>query len=302
MPCYHPLRAYQSSAGAPVSFSAKGRPGDRRLELPCGQCVGCRLEHARQWSVRCMHEAKLHEWNSFITFTYDASHLPADLSLCHRHFQLFMKRLRKDHAVRYYMCGEYGELNSRPHYHAIVFGFYPTDRQYWSKSKAGYDVYTSAYVDRLWSCGACYVGDVTQESAGYCARYVLKKVSSDGAVREIFDPSTGEIVTRAHEYSRMSLKPGVGADFVKRFAGDVFPHDRVVVRGSEMRVPRYYDVLLDRISPLYLAENKAKRLAKADAAYDRLESENWSDRFTDLKRLKVHEVVKKASVRSLRRG
>ena len=111
MPCFHPLDAWQCLNGD-VVFTDNLARNDviRRLSLPCGRCVGCRLERSRQWAVRCMHEASMHMFNSFVTLTYDDDHLPEYNSLNYKHFQDFMKRLRKSHnGVRFYMCGEYGE-------------------------------------------------------------------------------------------------------------------------------------------------------------------------------------------------
>ena len=107
MPCFHPLDAWQGSNGD-VVFTDNLARNDviRRLALPCGRCVGCRLERSRQWAVRCMHEASMHMFNSFVTLTYDDDHLPEYNSLNYKHFQDFMKRLRKSHiGVRFYMCG-----------------------------------------------------------------------------------------------------------------------------------------------------------------------------------------------------
>ena len=131
MPCFHPLDAWQCSNGD-VVFTDNLARNDviRRLALPCGRCVGCRLERSRQWAVRCMHEASMHMFNSFVTLTYDDDHLPEYNSLNYKHFQDFMKRLRKSHnGVRFYMCGEYGEDFSRPHYHALLFNcFFLTEK------------------------------------------------------------------------------------------------------------------------------------------------------------------------------
>ena len=46
--------------------------------VPCGQCIGCRLDYCRQWATRCMLEAKDYPKGScwFVTFTYDDEHLP----------------------------------------------------------------------------------------------------------------------------------------------------------------------------------------------------------------------------------
>lgn len=302
MPCYHEIAAFQLKAGTPLFFGKIPPRGARRIHLPCGQCVGCRLEGARQWAVRCMHEAQMYEQNCFLTLTYDDDHLPQDGNLNHRDFQLFMKKFRRrGHNVRFFMGGEYGETNSRPHYHAIMFGWYPPDRKFWKKSGAGFKVYTSEYTDKIWGKGVVYIGDVSFESASYIARYTLKKVASDGKQREILDVTTGEIIKRNHEYGKMSLRPGIGAEWVKKFATDIYPHDGVRVRGTISKLPRYYDTLLSRVSPLYIAEIKAKRVEKADAAYDRLIKENWNDRFTDLKRPKVHEKVKLAAIKLLKR-
>ena len=66
VPCFHPLDAWQCSNGD-VVFTDNLARNDviRRLSLPCGRCVGCRLERSRQWAVRCMHEASMHMFNSF---------------------------------------------------------------------------------------------------------------------------------------------------------------------------------------------------------------------------------------------
>lgn len=41
------------------------------MHLPCGRCIGCKLERSKQWAIRLMHEAQLHEANSFLNLTYD---------------------------------------------------------------------------------------------------------------------------------------------------------------------------------------------------------------------------------------
>lgn len=309
MPCYRPLAGFQLGAGTPLFFGVR-KSGARHMLVPCGSCVGCRLERARQWALRCVHEAQLHAESCFLTLTYDDAHLPEDLSLDHTHFQLFFKRLRERRVVaeqranlRYFMCGEYGSLNGRPHYHALVFGFSPTDKVFFRRSDAGFNVYSSEWLNAVWSYGSVFVGDVSFESAGYIARYGLKKAGCDGKNDEILDVDTGMVFRRQPEYCRMSLKPGIGALWFAKFGGtDVCPHDRVVSNGVVGGVPRYYDKLLEQFSPLYLAENKAKRVARADAKYARLLAERPDLRFRDVRRLDVEEVVKVASIKSLRRS
>lgn len=274
------------------------------MELPCGQCIGCRLAYSREWAVRCVHESRLHAENCFLTLTYAPEFLPSDLSLRHRDFQLFFKRLRERVAPlkpRYYMCGEYGEGKigrpdlgcSRPHYHAAIFGFYPSDRVYFRKSEGGDKVYTSAYLDEVWQLGKVFLGDLTFESAAYIARYCLKKVGSDGKRREIVDVTTGEIVSRPHEYCEMSTNPAIGKEWFKRYRGDAFPRDYVVMRGQKVGVPRYYDKLLAVAEPEYAAAVKAARVLACDTP------ERFND--TSPARLRVQEVVKMAAIRSLKR-
>ena len=57
-----------------------------------------------------------------ITLTYAPRDDFADKILHPSHFQLFMKRLRRQgHKVRYLVAGEYGDLKGRAHFHAILF-------------------------------------------------------------------------------------------------------------------------------------------------------------------------------------
>ena len=87
MPCYSPLHGYRSKSVNPATgkrsivFSPSEGFTDFKLALPCGQCIGCRLERSRQWAMRCMHEASLYKNNCFITLTYAPEKLPPSGSL-----------------------------------------------------------------------------------------------------------------------------------------------------------------------------------------------------------------------------
>lgn len=251
MPCFHPMKAMRSSSGVVVLPSTATV---YNLLLPCNQCHGCRLERSRQWAIRCMHEASLHDDNCFVTLTYSPEHCPTDGGLHHKDFQRFMKRLRKYFApskVRFYMAGEYGGSHGRPHFHAILFGINFVDREPWQKSPSGSMLYRSPTLERLWPYGYSSIGDVTFESAAYVARYVMKKVTGDAAKKayEVLAIDTGEVIDRRPDYNAMSLKPGIGADWFKKYTSDVFPHDRVVTDGTPSKPPRYYDKLLKRVDP-----------------------------------------------------
>lgn len=271
MPCYHPLHGYKarrvsSSGKRAVVFNPKVGYKDLPASVPCGQCVGCRLERSRQWAMRIMHEASLSDDNVFVTLTYDDSHLPPFGSLEPRDFQLFMKRLRKsvEHRVRYFHCGEYGERTSRPHYHAIIFNHNFVDKSYFT-SRGGHPVYTSETLNALWKKGFCEIGSVTFESAAYVARYILKKVTGSELARreryEVVDPESGEIRMRHPEYATMSRNKGIGADWFEKYKDEVYPSDSVYVRGAVSKPPRYYDTLIE---PEMLEIIQAARRAKRD--------------------------------------
>lgn len=278
MPCYTPLSAYRSK-----EFTSTGKRGitfDRNsalssevLRLPCGQCIGCRLERSRQWAIRCMHEKRMHEYAYFITFTYSPDCLPQDMSLRKPDMQLFWKRLRKKYGrFRYYMCGEYGETNGRPHYHAIVYGITFPDMVFYKKSRDGSSLYVSERLDETWKLGMCVIGDVTFESAAYVARYIVDKRFGPTADEHYsFVDADGVIHARLPEYTDMSK--GIGKAWFEKYGAEAYQHDSVIMNGREIRPPRYYDKLQEVIDPARIEVLKRKRrrlalrLQKADKKF-----------------------------------
>lgn len=266
MPCFKPLHGYMSrtpSANGKFGIVFNVREGwvDRPMVIPCGQCIGCRLDKSLSWATRCLHEASLHEENCFITLTYNDEFCPIDGSLNKRDWQLFMKRLRKKFGgrkIRYFHCGEYGSQLDRPHYHACLFGFDFPDKVLWSFRK-GVRLYRSAILESLWthpglgcSLGFSTIGDVTFESAAYVARYCLKKVTGKMA--------KDHYVGRLPEYITMSRRPGIAAKWIDQFASDVYPHDFIVTPGGRKVKPsRYYDEKYDLTNHLEMAIIKGKR-------------------------------------------
>lgn len=259
MACFHPLKAWQSKSALSDGRLTFKEPSDRDthypLMVPCGQCIGCRLERLRQWAMRCMHESQMHEDSCFVTLTYSEENIPDGGTLVYRHFQLFMKRLRKLYPqIRFYMCGEYGETFKRPHYHACLFGVRFEDRELYKVSSSGYRLYTSKLLDKLWKKGLCSIGDVTFESAAYVARYVMKKVNGDLADEHYqrFNVYTGEIFHVEPEFANMSRggrygPGGIGKTWFDRFNRDIYPQDFVVVNGKKVKPPKYYDRLYSEL-------------------------------------------------------
>lgn len=287
MPCYKPLpyvpgnfNPLTNKLSKPVVLKrSKYNLEHYSLRLPCSRCVGCRLERSRQWAMRCVHEASLYEDNCFITLTYSPKYLPEDGSLNVRHFQLFMKRLRKKFGdgIRFFHCGEYGEKYGRPHYHAILFNFDFHDKYFW-KEDNGYKLYRSPTLEALWPFGHSSVGTATFESAAYVARYILKKVTGDVASDHYLskpDFDTGEVYKLKPEYTTMSRKPGIASKWFDQFQTDVYPNDSVVFRGREMRPPRFYDGKYELISPedfevLKERRKRSMELLKGDSTEPRL--------------------------------
>ena len=213
-----------------------------------------------------MHEAEFHSQNAFITLTYDEENLPYGYDLVHRDYQLFMKRLRRSLApksVRFFMCGEYGELG-RPHYHAILFGHDWPDKKAWS-SNEGKVTYTSETLQKLWGKGFTTSADVTWSSCAYVSRYVMKKRTGKEAEDHyrFLVEDTGEIIQRKPEYTRMSLRPAVGKEWYETYKSDCYPKDFVTHRGKKLAVPKYYDSLLKKEDKKTHEEIKEKRKRKA---------------------------------------
>lgn len=234
------------------------------MSLPCGQCIGCRLERSRQWAMRCLHEASLHKENCFITLTYDDAHVPSNGSLDYGAFQSFMRRFRKRVRVplRFYMCGEYGSENYRPHYHACIFGFNFADRELFSR-RDGIRLFTSKLLDELWPFGFCSIGEVTFESAAYVARYCVAKRTGDArVVRAWYDAmarAAGVSGPLEPEFNGMSLKPGIGAKWLEKWETDVYPHDYVVINGRKVKPPKYYDKIFSGKDPDRFEDIKFQR-------------------------------------------
>lgn len=306
MPCFSPLQAWRGrkldSGKRAIVFRRAERCEslvDSELSLPCGQCLGCRLERSRQWAMRCVGEASCHKRNCFITLTYDAPHLPQDGGLSLEDWQLFMKRLRKyagNCRLRFFMCGEYGERLGRPHFHACLFNWDFADKVFWS-CRDGVRLYRSSRLEKLWGKGFATVGDVTFESAAYVARYCVKKAGVleeryedvDGRVYDV-DSSTG--VIRVPEFTTMSRRDGIGKRWFDKFKDDLYPSDFHVVRGVKCKPARYYDALFEREDAAGMRDVRARRLGRARLA--------GND--NDLIRLRVKEACRWDRVKLLRRS
>nr|QJB21659.1 MAG: replication initiator protein [Microvirus sp.] len=227
--------------GPTVGTAAQIRPVRR---VPCGQCIECRLAYSRMWAVRIMHERSLHERSCFVTLTYDDNNCPETVSVAS--LQAFFKRFRAAIApqrIRFFACGEYGDLSGRPHYHAIIFG---VDRNF------------QTHMEAAWMAGFVHCGDVTFDSACYVARYALKK-------------QKGEVDRKKQPFVVMSRRPGIGHDVAIRDVASMKARDGVIFKGHKISLPRYYAEKV--LTP---AERKAKSL-KNKIYYVKLELDQELD-------------------------
>lgn len=283
MACYHPLQGFRALRANPdtgkrsIVFNKQEGFSDLPVQLPCGQCIGCKLERSRMWAVRIMNEAQLYEQNSFITLTYADQYLPSDLSLKKHHFQKFMKKLRFAHSnqtIRFFHCGEYGEKYGRPHYHCCLFNYDFQDKKPWKKSN-GQQLYISDELQKLWPLGHSSIGSLTFESAAYVARYITKKITGPMAYEHynVIDKETGEVLAdREPEYTTMSRRPGIGIEWYRKYKKDVFPDDFIVVkRGTsyhQCKTPRYYRDKLAEDDPKLALQLKVERKMAAENSVD----------------------------------
>lgn len=263
MPCYAPLTAYYSAERSRngkrgITFTRSASFSGAPLRLPCGQCIGCRIDKVSQWATRCMHEKRMHKESSFVTLTYGDEYLPPDGTLVKRDLQLFMKRLRKARGdgIRFYGCGEYGGRFGRPHYHVLLFNVDFDDRKLFSRGKRPEDtLYTSESLSKLWTFGHHAVGEVTAESCRYVAGYMVDKITGDMAP----DHYAG----REPEFSVMSRRPGIGHGYYMKYGHEIYDHDCIIVDGKRVRPPRFYDERYKMVDSLLIAELKVKRRRNA---------------------------------------
>ena len=244
------------------------------FQLACGKCIACRLDHARQISIRCVHEAQMHQNNSFVTLTYSDEKLTSQ-RLVYKDFQDFVKRLRNNihqqtldrmfpelpqdeqrklwgslpkerkkeisgqNKISIFVAGEYGDKTKRPHWHAIIFNWRPTDQIHKYTNHGGDKVFSSEILDRLWQNGIGEIGEVTLQSAGYCARYAAKKLVHGPDKSHDFNP-----------IARFSSKHAIGKSWLEKYYADVFTHGYVVLQdGSQAKIPRYYEKWLKKNKP-----------------------------------------------------
>lgn len=289
MPCYHPIIAYQNlnektkKGKSVIKFSVKAgdRPKYTRIELPCGQCLGCEIEKSNQWATRICLEAKMYKHNYFVTLTYNEDTVPvkinevaeidqeteeilgfkevSELSLKKSDHVAFMKALRQKFAklghqgIRFFMCGEYGEETHRPHYHYILLNCPLYDLVPFFVNSNHQQIYRSKMLEETWQKGNVSIGEVTFESRAYVRRYTLKKQHWKEKPL-IAEP----------EFILMSRNPGIGKPYYERNKDKIYKNDEVLIKKELSKAlmkkpPKYFDEILDVENPILLEQKKMQR-------------------------------------------
>lgn len=311
MRCTSPRTVGFNSDGKTLCWSPKRYSKEfATFQIPCGKCISCRLENARQTAVRCVHEASMYENNSFITLTYSEENLKSE-KLQYLDFQKFTKDLRtklfqdllnkifpnqpqklqrslwntfskerkkelyEPIRISIYVAGEYGDKKKRPHWHALLFNWRPNDLVLKYTSDRGDQIYSSTILDSLWPHGISELGSITFESAGYCARYASKKLAHGKDGTHNYEP-----------ISKRSSKNAIGKKWIEKFWPDVFNHGYIVLpNGTTCGIPRYYEKWLKRYKPAewthYITTTKNKIMEGARLKEEKISNE---EKLTNLKR------------------
>lgn len=345
MPCYHPLKGFvvgRTDAGkrkikvtsydvnhlerideehpwicVPDEHTVYSDVVFPSFDIPCGKCIGCRLDYSRSWAARCLLEIKEHDSNYFVTLTYDDNHLPLSMgtlpdtgemvttaTLVKSDFQKFMKRLRKaaDEKIRFFACGEYGDRTARPHYHAILFGLHLDDLRFY-KRVGDFNYYTSEWLSKIWPFGFVVVGEACFETAAYVARYVTKKLN--GAAAEKYE-QLGIIP----EFCLMSRRPGIAAGYVEEKGLSLLDDEYIFVgtdKGAKkFRPPKYFkrrfDSFFEDTDIVYCVKQDADSEAsiRLMESIKRLQSDQTDVSYLEM--LAAQEAVQKAKMRGLERS
>lgn len=278
MPCTSPRQVWYGellpTGKREIIFNARKSVFDEdAFKIRCGKCLSCKSAYAGSWATRLFLESICHAQSSCITLTYNDENLPEYGNINLDHVTSFIRLLRQWYnrkgvpiSIKYFGGAEYGSDKGRPHYHVIVYGYYPEDAYYWRRKKV-VRYYRSPTLEKLWKKGNVEFASVTPAACSYVANYCLKKLKgSEG--QEYYhengspDLITGEWIDKIPETARMSK--GIGKSFYDQFRDQIYPADFVVVSGRKRPVPRYFDKLLEKEDPVFYQTIKDRRLVVRD--------------------------------------
>lgn len=346
MSCYHPMvglytgrrtgngkKEFRIACNIDPPTALRMYPGS--VVIPCGHCIGCRLDYSRAWADRMMLELESNDNKGvFLTLTYECRNVVDRLgdnvcecnrldlkntkecpfhdecleecrlhgSLYKRHVQLFMKSLRKEFdktgtKLRMYAVGEYGSLENshRPHYHIILFGISLDDLP--DKIPIGFnELRQEVYTtDIIARYWPHGFISVGDVSWKSCA-YVSRYVT-----KKALDPNNDlviEMLDKNPMFSLMSRKPGLGANYLNSHP-DCLDYISIPVYGDKkVSIPKYF------LSKLELTDaDKYRKMMdeRREFASDRMMLELSNTDLSYLEYLENKEQEKVKAIKSLKR-
>ena len=341
MPCYHPLIRYEDKTkyitaadGHKYHPAQINRPFDRKETLeyttqfhgagliPCGKCIGCRLEYAKEWANRGYLESKLYDDNFcwFVTLTYDDNNLVTEWkdekegisnsavsgTLVPRHFTRFMHDLRQimerrynRTGIRFMGCGEYGDEKERPHYHVILFNCYlPSDTFYEPRLINKEFYFRNTIIEEAWKKGISNISECTWNTINYTARYITKKVNGKESWKHYAEKGIYP------EFMRVSRMPGIAKPYYDLHKEDIYKTDSIWIKNKagivQCKPPKYFDYLYEKECPEHWkriqadrkrAERNQENLINDTHSYMRLEYKAIQERTVDEKTAKLIRIL-----------
>jgi hypothetical protein len=221
-----------------------------------------------------MHEASHNTSNCFFTLTYTDAELPPNRSLSRKQYQDFAKRVR-EYLFRIYRIrvvihsiGHYSGESQRPHYHGIIFGYYPADAVYHSTNAKGFKNFSSEELEKLWGKGRSLIQPMSAGSCGYIAKHQASTLTDHNASALIREGKR-----REPEFETPS---SVGKRFCLANAEQLLAHDFTVIPGAngaiKVPLPKQYDQWLLAVNKGRMSEIKAERELKASSPEARAEA------------------------------
>jgi len=245
MSCLFPFKRYRlhdgSIASSEKDLLSNKNPPIHHFYTPCGQCGECRLSRARTWATRCVHESTQWKQSCFITLTY--RNTPEGNSLDPQDTRNFIRRFREQFKkpFKYFLVGEYGDQGDRPHYHALIFGTDFGYSQFHSpKNKTSLQgihelhdttALSNPELDSIWGLGHTSVGELTFDSAAYCAQYAMKKINGPKA--------QSHYGGRHPEFMRTSQN-AIGKQYALKYADEIINNNSVISNETKQPIPNYY--------------------------------------------------------------
>ena len=214
-----------------------------------------------------------------------------------------MKRLRKQYPeqeIPMVVTGEYGEEKKRPHWHAIIFNWWPKDAKYLRKNERGDTLYQSPELDKIWGLNdpekkPNEIGQVSYHSAGYVMRYAAKKLVHGHDKNHPYQP-----------ISRKSSKYAIGKTFLQEYWKDIFSKGHCILQKEDGQIiktpiPRYYEKWLLKEKPeIWRAYVTGKKAAIQDTAKAKADTEQHAQNLANLNRdpyKKAHQITRKQTQR-----